>query len=124
MSEDFPWGESVAKVNGKVFVFLGAETQRPQRMTVKLDESHGHALSIEGAQPTGYGLGRSGWVTLPLRAPGVTIDLLRDWIEESYRIVAPKGLVAELDGRWQPAPASGVTSEPTPPRSRRRAHPA
>ena len=46
----------------------------------------------------GYGLGRSGWVTVPLRAPGMTLDLLRDWIEESYRIVAPKRLVAELDG--------------------------
>ena len=66
-------------------------------MTVKLDESHGHALAIEGAEPTGYGLGKSGWVTVPLRAPGVTLDLLRDWIEESYRIVAPKRLVVELN---------------------------
>ncbi|MGH3018344.1 MAG: MmcQ/YjbR family DNA-binding protein, partial [Gaiellaceae bacterium] len=57
----------------------------------------GHALAIDGAEPTGYGLGKSGWVTVPLRAPGVTLDLLRDWIEESYRIVAPKRLVAELD---------------------------
>jgi predicted DNA-binding protein (MmcQ/YjbR family) len=98
-TEDFPWGECVAKVKGKVFVFLGAEANAgPRRMTVKLDESHGHALSVEGAEPTGYGLGRSGWVTIPLRAPGVTVELLRDWIEESYRIVAPKKLVAELDG--------------------------
>jgi predicted DNA-binding protein (MmcQ/YjbR family) len=92
---DHPWGEDVAKVNGKIFVFLGPPPSR--RMTVKLDESHGHALATEGAEPTGYGLGRSGWVTVPLRAPGVTLDLLRDWIEESYRIVAPKRLVAQLD---------------------------
>jgi predicted DNA-binding protein (MmcQ/YjbR family) len=94
-SLDHPWGEEVAKVNGKIFVFLGPSTSK--RMTVKLDESHGHALAIEGAEPTGYGLGKSGWVTVPLRAPGVTLDLLRDWIEESYRIVAPKRLVVELD---------------------------
>lgn len=119
-SEDFPWGESVAKVNGKVFVFLGADTASgPHRMTVKLEESHGHALSVEGAQPTAYGLGRSGWVTLPFRARGVTLELLRDLTEESYRIVAPKRLVAELDG--QSLSASGVTSEPTPPRLPRRA---
>ena len=93
--EDHPWGEEVAKVRGKIFVFLGQSTSR--RMTVKLDESHGHALSIEGAEPTGYGLGKSGWVTVPLRASGVDLALLRDWIEESYRIVAPKRLVAELD---------------------------
>ena len=53
---------------------------------------------MEGAEPTGYGLGRAGWVTVPLRAPGVSIGVLRDWVEESYRIVAPKRLVAELDG--------------------------
>jgi predicted DNA-binding protein (MmcQ/YjbR family) len=97
-SEDFPWGERVVKVNGKVFVFLGPDARSgPTLMTVKLVESHGHALAIEGAGPTGYGLGRSGWVNVPLHAEGVTLDLLRDWIEESYRIVAPKRLVAELD---------------------------
>jgi predicted DNA-binding protein (MmcQ/YjbR family) len=78
-----------------VFVFLGPDASK--RMTVKLDESHAHALSVEGAEKTGYGLGRSGWVTVPLAADGVTAELLRDWVEESYRIVAPKRLVAELD---------------------------
>jgi predicted DNA-binding protein (MmcQ/YjbR family) len=68
-------------------------------MTVKLFESHGHALAIEGAQPTGYGLGRSSWVNVPLDAEDVTLDLLCDWVEESYRIVAPKRLVAKLDRR-------------------------
>jgi predicted DNA-binding protein (MmcQ/YjbR family) len=70
-------------------------------MTVKLEESHAHALAIEGAEPTGHGLGKSGWVTVPLRARGVTVGLLRDWIEESYRIVAPKRLVSALDGEPQ-----------------------
>jgi predicted DNA-binding protein (MmcQ/YjbR family) len=93
--EDRPWGEDVVKVRGKIFVFLGGPASR--RMTVKLDESHAHALSVEGAEPTGYGLGASGWVTVPLLAPGVSIALLRDWVEESYRIVAPKRLVTELD---------------------------
>jgi hypothetical protein len=37
-------------------------------------------------------------VTLPLAAGGVNLALLREWIEESYRIVAPKKLVARLDG--------------------------
>jgi predicted DNA-binding protein (MmcQ/YjbR family) len=63
-TEDFPWGETVAKVNQKVFVFLGVD-----------DGSH--------PQPQG--------------APAA--ELLCDWIEESYRAVAPKRLIAELDGR-------------------------
>jgi len=95
--EDQPWEEdTVAKVRKKIFVFLGgpASTQ----MTVKLVESNAHALSIEGAKPSAYGLGKSGWVTVPLAADGVDLALLCEWIEESYRIVAPKRLVTALDG--------------------------
>ena len=95
--EDHPWGEDVVKANRKIFVFAGSVGSR--RITVKLAESHAHALATEGAEPTGYGLGASGWVTVPLRAPGVSLAVLRDWVEESYRIVAPKTLVAELDAR-------------------------
>ena len=93
--EDHPWGEDVVKVRRKIFVFLGPPGAR--RMTVKLEESHAHALSIDGAERTGYGLGAAGWVTVPLKAEGLTIGLLREWVEESYRIVAPKRLVATLD---------------------------
>ena len=87
--EDHPWGETVGKVRKKVFFFFGAG------LTVKLDEAHAHALSVDGARPTGYGLGKAGWVTVPDAA--VDQDVLRDWIEESYRLVAPKRLVAQLD---------------------------
>jgi predicted DNA-binding protein (MmcQ/YjbR family) len=93
--EDHPWGDDVAKVRGKIFVFLGSPTAT--FITVKLAESHGHALAIEDAAPTGYGLGKAGWVTVPLHAPDVSADLLCDWIEESYRIVAPKRVVQKLD---------------------------
>jgi predicted DNA-binding protein (MmcQ/YjbR family) len=95
--EDFPWGERVAKVGKKVFVFFGHDESEPSVVTVKLIESHGHALAIEGAVPTGYGLGRAGWVNVPVRAKRLTPELLCDWIEESYRLVAPKRLIAELD---------------------------
>jgi predicted DNA-binding protein (MmcQ/YjbR family) len=90
--EDRPWGDTVAKVGKKIFVFVGSE-----RITVKLAEAHEHALSIDGAEPTGYGLGKAGWVTVPIA--GVATDVLQDWIEESYRLVAPKRLVAALDER-------------------------
>jgi predicted DNA-binding protein (MmcQ/YjbR family) len=96
--EEHPWGDDVAKAGGKVFVFLSPAAATTQVMTVKLAESHGHALAIDGAEPTRYGLGKSGWVNVPLSAPGVTRELLCDWIEESYRIVAPKRLLQRLDG--------------------------
>ena len=96
--EDLPWNERVVKVRDKVFVFLGARDGSDEPgVSVKLAESHGHALSIQGARPTGYGLGKAGWVTVPIAdVPPAT---LREWVEESYRIVAPKRLVAELDAR-------------------------
>ena len=95
-AEDQPWeNDVVVKVRGKIFVFLGPADS--SRISMKLAESHAHALAIDGAEPTGYGLGKAGWVTVPLRAAGVSADVLRDWVEESYRIVAPKRLVAQLD---------------------------
>jgi predicted DNA-binding protein (MmcQ/YjbR family) len=101
-SEEFPWGETVAKVNKKVFVFLGLDDgSYPLGVTVKLKDeaAHAHALTSPGAQPAGYGLGKAGWVRVPLeeqRAPAA--ELLCDWVEESYRVIAPKRLIAELDG--------------------------
>ncbi|WP_409468245.1 MmcQ/YjbR family DNA-binding protein [Streptomyces sp. HC307] len=100
--EEFPWGESVAKVNKKVFVFLGVDDgSHPLGLTVKLKDetSHAHALTSPGAEPAGYGLGRSGWVRIPLEPKGTPgAELLCDWVEESYRAIAPKRLIAELDG--------------------------
>ena len=93
---DQPWeDDTVAKVRAKIFVFFGGP--HSTRMTVKLVESNAHALSIADAQPSAYGLGKHAWVTVPLDASGLTPALLEDWIEESYRIVAPKRLVASLD---------------------------
>ncbi len=102
-TEDFPWGETVAKVNRKVFVFLGVDDgSHPLGVTVKLtgEAAHAHALTCPGAERAGYGLGRAGWVSVPLEPQGApAAELVCDWIEESYRAVAPKRLIAELDGR-------------------------
>lgn len=98
--EDHPWGEDVVKVRGKIVVFLGLdEDPSSMSMTVKLDDSHEQALAVPGAAPAGYGLGRSGWVTIPLGHATPPLPVLRDWIEESYRRVAPKALAEELDRR-------------------------
>jgi predicted DNA-binding protein (MmcQ/YjbR family) len=94
---DHPWGEDVVKVGKKVFVFLGLDDMDELLVTVKLEDSHDQALAVPGAEPTGYGLGRSGWVTIPLRDTTPPPGVLEDWIDESYRRVAPRKLVAELD---------------------------
>ncbi|MDQ0957555.1 putative DNA-binding protein (MmcQ/YjbR family) [Streptomyces sp. B4I13] len=102
-AEEFPWGESVAKVNGKVFVFLGVDDgSHPLGVTVKLTDetAHAHALAAPGAEPAGYGLGGSGWVRLPPGEKGAPeAELLCDWVEESYRTIAPRRLITELETR-------------------------
>ncbi|MZF84607.1 MmcQ/YjbR family DNA-binding protein [Streptomyces sp. SID5643] len=100
--EEFPWGESVAKVNRKVFVFLGVQDgSYPLGVTVKLKDetAHAHALACPGAEPAGYGLGKAGWVYVPLEEQGApAAEVLCDWVEESYREIAPKRLIVVLDG--------------------------
>jgi predicted DNA-binding protein (MmcQ/YjbR family) len=95
--EDFPWGERVTKVNKKVFVFLGVDGGDSPGFSVKLDESHALAMAVPGAEPTGYGLGRAGWVSVPLHGDIPPVEVLLDWVEESYRRVAPKRLIKVLD---------------------------
>jgi predicted DNA-binding protein (MmcQ/YjbR family) len=98
--EDFPWGERVAKVKGKVFVFLGADPveDSPMSLSVKLPESGEEALTLPFTKPTGYGLGKSGWITATFQSKErPPVDILKTWIRESYRAVAPRKLL-ERDG--------------------------
>jgi predicted DNA-binding protein (MmcQ/YjbR family) len=97
-TEEFPWGESVAKVNKKVFVFLGKGNPDGLSFSVKLPQSGEKVLDKPFAEPTGYGLGKSGWVSVSFEAGDrAPIDECKRWIEESYRAIAPKKLVAELE---------------------------
>ena len=94
--EEFPWGHRAIKVKNKTFVFLGAD-ESGLSVSVKLPTSGGVALTLPFAEPTHYGLGRSGWVTASFgKKEKPPLDLLREWIEESYRAIAPKKLVASL----------------------------
>ena len=110
--EDHPWGETVAKVKTKVFVFFGKPEGGGFGLSVKLPQSGTFALGLDWVEPTGYGLGKAGWVTAtfpPGRKPPV--DVLRRWIDESYRAVAPTTLVRELDGA-KATPAKAAARSP------------
>ena len=99
-TEDFPWGERVAKVNGKVFVFLGLDPVPGGEMglSVKLPASAEEALELPFTAPTGYGLGKSGWVTAKFgEKDAPPIGILEAWVRESYSAIAPKKLVAALE---------------------------
>lgn len=105
--EDHPWGETVIKVAKKIFAFAGETT-----ITLKLPEANDAALSVPGAVPTGYGLGKAGWVTIPL-AGAPPLYVLCDWLDESYRAVAPKKLIAQLDAATAKAARAAPSSRST-----------
>ena len=91
-TEDFPWGHSAFKVAGKSFLFL-AHDEGWLKLSVKLPQSREFALEYPFTEPTGYGLGRAGWVSARFDAEGdVPLDVLSAWLDESYRAIAPKRL--------------------------------
>ncbi|RZS36614.1 putative DNA-binding protein (MmcQ/YjbR family) [Herbihabitans rhizosphaerae] len=91
------WGGTIVKVRKKMFVYLNADDgDDPVAYNVKLadPDAHAHALSLPRAARMGA-LGQYGWVYVPFGAH-TPVDLLCEWVEDSYRAIAPKKLVAEL----------------------------
>jgi predicted DNA-binding protein (MmcQ/YjbR family) len=124
-----PWpGHLDLAVNDRTFAFLSVEGE-PFSISCKLPHSAAMALNLPFAQPTPYGLGRSGWVsaTPPADEP-VPVDLLKAWIDESYRALAPKKLLALLppsaSGMADVEPAARVTVSKSKPRSKPKPKPA
>ncbi|MFO0676488.1 MAG: MmcQ/YjbR family DNA-binding protein [Polyangiaceae bacterium] len=93
-----PWpGHEDVAVNDKIFVHLSVGGE-PFAMSCKLPHSANLALAFPFAKPTGYGLGKSGWVSVTFpRGASLPVAMFKEWIEESYRAIAPKRSVAALD---------------------------
>ena len=95
--EDFPWGHRAVKVKGKIFLTLHLE-EGVLHLSVKLPVSGEAALALPFASPTGYGLGKSGWVSARFGAKdAVPVEMLKEWVDESFRAVAPKRVLAQLE---------------------------
>jgi predicted DNA-binding protein (MmcQ/YjbR family) len=95
-TEEFPWGERAIKVKGKVFLFMRADDEVVS-FSVKLPHSRFFVLDLPNTEPTHYGLGKHGWVTARIPSvPRDAVETYKMWIEESYRAVAPKKLLAQL----------------------------
>jgi predicted DNA-binding protein (MmcQ/YjbR family) len=90
---DEPWpGDHVAKVGKKIFAFLGGEGADVS-VGVKLPRS----LLFARAQPfvtkMGYGMDKSGWIVARFtKGEKIPLELLLNWIDESYETVAATAL--------------------------------
>jgi predicted DNA-binding protein (MmcQ/YjbR family) len=114
-TEHFPWGDRAIKVKGKVFLFMGQGAELS--LSAKLPGSSAVALLLPFASPTGYGLGKAGWVSASF-GPGddPPLDMLCAWIDESYQAIAPAKL-AKL-ARGAPAASVGAPAAKSGRRSR------
>ena len=86
-------GEPTFRVNGKNFIFTNQEATS---VTVKLPKEEAAAVCATDprAEPTGYGLGRSGWVSIKLEGKlnAAGWDEIEEFVRTSYTLVAPKKL--------------------------------
>jgi predicted DNA-binding protein (MmcQ/YjbR family) len=86
-------GHPTFRVRGKNFVFCDVDAQH---LSLKLahDEAAAVVATDPDVSPAGYGLGRHGWIALTVAAEADE-DRWRqitEWVQTSYRLVAPKSL--------------------------------
>jgi predicted DNA-binding protein (MmcQ/YjbR family) len=107
-----PWpGHKDLAVNDKTFAYLSVEGE-PLGISCKLPSSSAMALMLPFTKPTEYGLGKSGWVSASFEKHEPSLEMLKAWIDESYRAQAPKKLLKELAGEATAAPTKKTGKKP------------
>jgi predicted DNA-binding protein (MmcQ/YjbR family) len=101
----------VFRVRKKVFVWLGEGQEGGTYVSVKLKDSQALALMLPFVTPSAYGMAKWGWISADIPRGKFSADLVRQWLDESYRHTAPKKLLTQL--------LPGATAPSKPPRSKR-----
>jgi predicted DNA-binding protein (MmcQ/YjbR family) len=95
-----PWpGHDDVAVNDKTFTYLSiSDKDGGLRVSVKLPVTGKEVLRLANAVPTGYGLGKAGWVSVTFAdGEAVPVETVKRWMMESYRAQAPKKLLKQLE---------------------------
>lgn len=92
------WGDHPSfRIRGKNFVFCDGEARH---LSLKLSKEEAAAVvaTDDSAEPSGYGLGRHGWisVTVPDGAGDDYWQQVTEWVRTSYTLVAPKSLARRV----------------------------
>jgi len=102
-AETMTWGQPHFRVRGKIFAGIG-DHAGVENIGFKLEREHADAVIQDPRFYRAPYVGAHGWVSM--RVEGV-----RDWAEvralvlESYRLIAPKTLWAQVQGSTAPAQA-------------------
>ena len=90
---------------GKVFAYFGGSVKQPQGhephdagLLFKPDPAEADALRDDARFWSPAYLGPSGWLGVDLDGPDVDWDEVAELVDASYRQVASRTLLAELDG--------------------------
>jgi hypothetical protein len=95
-AETLSGNERLIKVRKRTFAVL-RDDGNDLYLSVRLLASRPTALALPFVQPVLYRLGRSDWVIVRLNITNeLPIELLWEWIDESYRASAPARLVRDL----------------------------
>ena len=89
-------GEPTFRVRGKNFIFSAHDASS---ISVKLSKEEAAAVvaTDPAAEPTGYGLGRHGWISLKIGNPDKERwRQIEEWVRISYTNVAPKTLAKQV----------------------------
>jgi predicted DNA-binding protein (MmcQ/YjbR family) len=84
-AEDHPWGETVFKICGKVFAFLGYPDSSTVTVKARPDDRV-VLLSLPHISTAAY-VGRFGWITVSIEDED-TLALALDLVDESYDLIA------------------------------------
>ena len=85
--EDHPWGETVFKVGGKVFAFLGTPDHGKVAVKVAPDQIDG-LLALPYVERSPY-IGRFGWLAITITDKDA-LELAQELVDASYEIIASK----------------------------------
>ena len=106
----------VYRVKKKVFVWLGEGERGGAYVSVKLKDTQQTALMLPFVTPSAYGMAKWGWISADFPKGKLPIQLVAQWLDESYRHTAPKKLLKLLDGTAAPAPKPGPAAKKRKPR--------
>ncbi len=87
---------STVKARDKAFLFMSG-VGPSYTVRLKLCQSQSEAMQLAATEPGRYKVGAHGWTTISFSdSEPPPIELMKRWIDESYRAIADKKLLAML----------------------------
>lgn len=92
------WGRPTFRAGKKIFAVFAGTEERPYGLIFKPDDEERQALLQDPRFYSPPYWGPGGWLALDVEAAPVDVEELAELIEVSYRLVALKRMIAQLDG--------------------------